>query len=109
FRLELEPNAVALDRSVAALQSRQADAAVLLEVAAVTDAYAGQVEELRGGGQHRALVRSREGEVFLDTAPHAAEHAREVGEMRVLRVLAPLAPLGMIEVLLAALLVAAGR
>src|SRR5690606_31518562 len=55
------------------------------------------------------LVRSCDGEILADTPPNAAEHRREVGEPSVLRVLAPFAPFGMVDVLLAAFLVAAGR
>src|SRR5690606_40143391 len=112
LRLEPEPDAVAFDRRVAALQGRQTDRAVLVEIAAVADADARQVEQLRGCGQHGALVRlvrSCDGEILADTPPNAAEHRREVGEPSVLRVLAPFAPFGMVDVLLAAFLVAAGR
>src|SRR5690606_40727964 len=71
--LELEPDPVALDRRVPALQRREAHRAVLLEVAAIADSDAGEVEELRGSGEHGRLVRLCDRDVVLVTAPYPAE------------------------------------
>src|SRR5690606_28192237 len=49
-----------------------------------------------------------DGEIVVDALSNAVERPREFRESRVLRALAPFAPFGMIDVLLAALLVAAG-
>src|SRR5690606_1975873 len=109
FGLELEPDSVALDRRVPALQRRETHGAVLVEVAAIADSDPGEVEELRGRGEHCGLVRRRGREVLLEPAAKTSEHSREVGEVSVLRSLALLAPLGVIDVLLAPLLVTARR
>src|SRR5690606_40946198 len=90
----------AVDRRVPAFERRQADRAVLLEVAAVAHADPGEVEKLRRRGEHGGLVGLRDSEVLLDTAANAPEHAREVGEACVLRALLLLAPLRMVDVLL---------
>src|SRR5690606_32517296 len=94
---------------VPALQGREADGAVFLEVASIADADPGGVEELRGGCEDGGLVGRGRPQVLVDLAANPAEHLREVGQMRVLRQLALLAPFWVIDVLLAALLVPAGR
>src|SRR5690606_6336270 len=73
FGLELEPDSVALDRRVPALQRRETHGAVLVEVAAIADSDPGEVEELRGRGEHCGLVRRRDREVLLDPAAKTSE------------------------------------
>src|SRR5690606_41758055 len=54
-------------------------------------------------------VRSCDVQAPAATPPNAAEHRREVDEPSRLRLVAPFAPYGMVDVLLAAFLAAAGR
>ncbi len=87
----------------------EAEALVGLGVLVVADADGRLLHDPHDRRQHLLARKSALGEVRLDPLAQAGEGASEFGHAAVLGLVPVGAPIGMIDVLLAALLVAAGR